>query len=67
MFFSLSGDKNWYRAVVLEVTTKHANVIYADYGNMETVPVSNILPITKELLQHPFQIVRCALEGKSTT
>ncbi|XP_056626463.1 tudor domain-containing protein 1 isoform X2 [Triplophysa dalaica] len=58
-----SGDKNWYRAVVLEVTTKHANVIYADYGNMETVPVSNILPITKELLQHPFQIVRCALEG----
>ncbi|XP_067286444.1 tudor domain-containing protein 1 [Pseudorasbora parva] len=59
-----SGDKNWYRAVVLEVTTKHAHVIYADYGNMETVPVSSILPITKELLQHPFQIVRCALAGK---
>ncbi|XP_051523299.1 tudor domain-containing protein 1-like [Myxocyprinus asiaticus] len=59
-----SGDKNWYRAVVLEVTSKHAHVIYADYGNMETVPVSNILPITKELLQHPFQIVRCALAGK---
>ncbi|KAI7797155.1 tudor domain-containing protein 1 [Triplophysa rosa] len=58
-----SGDKNWYRAVVLEVTSKHAHVIYADYGNMETVPVSNIRPITKELLQHPFQIVRCALEG----
>ncbi|KAL0179333.1 hypothetical protein M9458_024775, partial [Cirrhinus mrigala] len=46
------------------VTTKHAHVIYADYGNMETVPVSSILPITKELLQHPFQIVRCALAGK---
>ncbi|XP_051769791.1 tudor domain-containing protein 1 isoform X3 [Ctenopharyngodon idella] len=59
-----SGDKNWYRAVVLEVTTKHAHVIYADYGNMETVPVSSILPITKELLQHPFQIVRCSLAGK---
>uniref|UniRef100_A0A671MBK6 Tudor domain-containing protein 1-like n=1 Tax=Sinocyclocheilus anshuiensis TaxID=1608454 RepID=A0A671MBK6_9TELE len=59
-----SGDKNWYRAVVLEVTSKHAHVIYADYGNMETVPVSSILPITKELLQHPFQIVRCALAGK---
>ncbi|XP_051530628.1 tudor domain-containing protein 1-like [Myxocyprinus asiaticus] len=59
-----SGDKNWYRAVVLEVTSKHAHVIYVDYGNMETVPVSNILPITKELLQHPFQIVRCALAGK---
>lgn len=59
-----SGDKNWYRAVVLEVTSKHAHVIYADYGNMETVPVSNILPITKELLQRPFQIVRCSLAGK---
>lgn len=59
-----SGDKNWYRAVVLEVTTKHAHVIYSDYGNMETVPLSSILPITKELLQHPFQIVRCALTGK---
>uniref|UniRef100_A0A8C2EYZ9 Tudor domain containing 1 n=1 Tax=Cyprinus carpio TaxID=7962 RepID=A0A8C2EYZ9_CYPCA len=59
-----SGDKNWYRAVVLEVTSKHAHVIYADYGNMETVSVSSILPITKELLQHPFQIVRCALAGK---
>ncbi|XP_052467605.1 tudor domain-containing protein 1 isoform X3 [Carassius gibelio] len=59
-----SGDKNWYRAVVLEVTSKHAHVIYADYGNMETVPVSSILPITKELLQLPFQIVRCALAGK---
>uniref|UniRef100_A0A673N8Y7 Tudor domain-containing protein 1 n=1 Tax=Sinocyclocheilus rhinocerous TaxID=307959 RepID=A0A673N8Y7_9TELE len=59
-----SGDKNWYRAVVLEVTSKHAHVIYADYGNMETVPVSSILPITKEFLQHPFQIVRCALAGK---
>ncbi|XP_043108998.1 tudor domain-containing protein 1 isoform X2 [Puntigrus tetrazona] len=59
-----SGDKNWYRAVVLEVTSKHLHVIYADYGNMETIPVSSILPITKELLQHPFQIVRCALAGK---
>ncbi|TRY85445.1 hypothetical protein DNTS_016109 [Danionella cerebrum] len=59
-----SGDKNWYRAVVLEVTSKHAHIIYADYGNMETVSLSSILPITKELLQHPFQIVRCALAGK---
>ncbi|XP_055032396.2 tudor domain-containing protein 1 [Misgurnus anguillicaudatus] len=59
-----SGDKNWYRAVVLEVTSKHAHVIYADYGNLETVPVSSILPITKELLELPFQIIRCALTGK---
>jgi len=34
---------------------------------METVPVSSILPISKELLQHPFQIVRCGLAGKTFT
>ncbi|MCI4384336.1 hypothetical protein PGIGA_G00037500 [Pangasianodon gigas] len=59
-----SGDKNWYRAVVLEATSTYANVIYADYGNMERVPVSSLLPIPKALLQHPFQIARCALPGK---
>ncbi|XP_060794982.1 tudor domain-containing protein 1 [Neoarius graeffei] len=59
-----SGDKNWYRAVVLQATSTCANVVYADYGNMERVPVSSLLPIPKALLQHPFQIVRCALSGK---
>ncbi|KTG04554.1 hypothetical protein cypCar_00000690 [Cyprinus carpio] len=28
------------------------------------ITLTSILPITKELLQHPFQIVRCALAGK---
>ncbi|XP_072523567.1 tudor domain-containing protein 1 [Salminus brasiliensis] len=59
-----SGDKNWYRAVVLDTTSTHVNVIYADYGNCERIPISSILPIPKELLQHPFQIARCALAGK---
>uniref|UniRef100_A0A8B9K8U9 Tudor domain containing 1 n=1 Tax=Astyanax mexicanus TaxID=7994 RepID=A0A8B9K8U9_ASTMX len=59
-----SGDKNWYRAVILDTTSTHANVIYADYGNCERVPITSILPIPKDLLQHPFQIARCALSGK---
>ncbi|KAI4872808.1 hypothetical protein NFI96_016135 [Prochilodus magdalenae] len=58
-------DKNWCRAVVLDTTSTHANVIYADYGNCERIPISSILPITKELLQHPFQIARCALSGRN--
>ncbi|XP_047672884.1 tudor domain-containing protein 1 isoform X3 [Tachysurus fulvidraco] len=57
------GDKNWYRAVVLEATSKYAVVIYADYGNIEKVSISSLLPIPKALLQHPFQIARCALSG----
>ncbi|XP_058262771.1 tudor domain-containing protein 1 isoform X2 [Hemibagrus wyckioides] len=59
-----SGDKNWYRAVVLEATSTCAVVIYADYGNIERVSVSSLLPIPKTLLQQPFQIARCALSGK---
>uniref|UniRef100_A0AAY5F2E6 Tudor domain-containing protein 1 n=1 Tax=Electrophorus electricus TaxID=8005 RepID=A0AAY5F2E6_ELEEL len=59
-----SGDKNWYRAIVLDTTSTHVSVVYADYGNTERVPLSSILPIPNELLQHPLQIARCALSGK---
>uniref|UniRef100_A0A8D0CN87 Tudor domain containing 1 n=1 Tax=Sander lucioperca TaxID=283035 RepID=A0A8D0CN87_SANLU len=59
-----SADNNWYRAVVLEVGDNEMSVIYADYGNSEKVPFSRILPITKHLLQLPFQITRCTLTGK---
>nr|XP_020506867.2 tudor domain-containing protein 1 [Labrus bergylta] len=59
-----SADNKWYRAVVLEVGENELSVIYADYGNTEKVPFSRILPITKHLLQLPFQITRCTLTGK---
>ncbi|KAM9837932.1 tudor domain-containing protein 1 [Aulostomus maculatus] len=59
-----SADNNWYRAVVLEVRKSEARVIYADYGNTETVPISRILPIPPNLLQVPFLISRCSLAGK---
>ncbi|XP_043958017.1 tudor domain-containing protein 1 [Gambusia affinis] len=58
-----SGDKNWYRAVILEVGENELSVIYADYGNTEKVPSSQILPIPPHLLQLPFQIIRCTLAG----
>uniref|UniRef100_A0A3Q3X8T6 Tudor domain containing 1 n=1 Tax=Mola mola TaxID=94237 RepID=A0A3Q3X8T6_MOLML len=59
-----SADKNWYRAVVLEVGENEMSVIYADYGNTEKVPFSSILPIPKHMLQLPFRITRCTLTGK---
>ncbi|XP_039990647.1 tudor domain-containing protein 1 isoform X2 [Xiphias gladius] len=59
-----SADNNWYRAVVLEVGENEMSVIYADYGNTEKVPFSQILPIPMHLLQLPFQITRCTLFGK---
>ncbi|XP_076007844.1 tudor domain-containing protein 1 [Genypterus blacodes] len=59
-----SADNTWYRAVVLEASHGDIGVIYADYGNTETLPLSRILPIPPHLLQLPFQIARCALAGK---
>ncbi|KAK5615952.1 hypothetical protein CRENBAI_019591 [Crenichthys baileyi] len=59
-----SADKNWYRAVILEVGENEMRVLYADYGNSEKVPSSQILPIPAHLLQLPFQITRCTLTGK---
>lgn len=59
-----SGDKMWYRAVVLDINSSKASVIYADFGNAEEVPFSRILPIPQELLQTPFRIVRCSLSGE---
>ncbi|KAG7507722.1 hypothetical protein JOB18_042668 [Solea senegalensis] len=59
-----SADNNWYRAVVLDIGENEMKVIYADYGNRETVPFSRVLPIPLHLLQLPFQITRCTLTGK---
>ncbi|XP_075884246.1 tudor domain-containing protein 1 isoform X2 [Nelusetta ayraudi] len=58
-----SGDNNWYRAVVLEIGKEEISVLYADYGNTEKLPFSQIAPIPKNLLELPFQIIRCALVG----
>ena len=59
-----TGDDNWYRAVVLETAESDVTVLYADYGNTETLPYSRILPIPPHLVQVPVQIARCALTGK---
>uniref|UniRef100_A0A3P9MK51 Tudor domain-containing protein 1 n=1 Tax=Oryzias latipes TaxID=8090 RepID=A0A3P9MK51_ORYLA len=58
-----SVDKIWYRAIILEVGEAEMSVVYADYGNSEKVPVSQILPIPTRLLQLPFKIIRCTLAG----
>ncbi|MGH0173143.1 UNVERIFIED_CONTAM: hypothetical protein FKN15_064683 [Acipenser sinensis] len=59
-----SGDKNWYRAIVLETFDTTAKVIYADYGNSESVEYSSILPIQEKHLALPFQVVKCALAAQ---
>nr|XP_010331122.2 tudor domain-containing protein 1 isoform X5 [Saimiri boliviensis boliviensis] len=58
-----TGDDFWYRAVVLGTSDTNVKVLYADYGNIETLPLCRVQPITSSHLELPFQIIRCSLEG----
>ncbi|NXW60985.1 TDRD1 protein, partial [Eurystomus gularis] len=58
-----SGDGRWYRALVLKASQSVVKVLYADYGNTETLPLSKVLPITDSYLQLPFQTITCSLAG----
>ncbi|NXE07052.1 TDRD1 protein, partial [Lophotis ruficrista] len=58
-----SGDGHWYRALVLEASQSAVKVLYADYGNTETLPLSKVLPITDSYLKLPFQTIMCSLAG----
>lgn len=62
-----SGDDLWYRAVVLRASEAEVKVIYADYGNVETLPLGRVLPISASHLELPFQIIRCSFEGRQVT
>ncbi|KAM9067681.1 tudor domain-containing protein 1 isoform 6-T6 [Sarcophilus harrisii] len=58
-----TSDNYWYRAIILKVSESEVKVLYADYGNIETLPFSRIQPITTIYLELPFQIIRCSFEG----
>ncbi|XP_036293897.1 tudor domain-containing protein 1 [Pipistrellus kuhlii] len=59
-----TSDDLWYRAVVLGTSEAEVRVIYADYGNVETLPLCRVLPISASHLELPFQIIRCSFEEK---
>ncbi|XP_047409458.1 tudor domain-containing protein 1 isoform X1 [Sciurus carolinensis] len=58
-----TNDDFWYRAVVLGISDSDVRVLYADYGNIETLPLSRVQPIATSHLELPFQIIKCSLEG----
>ncbi|KAM6183166.1 tudor domain-containing protein 1 isoform 7-T7 [Erethizon dorsatum] len=60
-----TSDDFWYRAVVLETSESDVKVLYADYGNIETLPLSRVQPITASHLELPFQIIKCSFEEKT--
>uniref|UniRef100_G1M9K2 Tudor domain-containing protein 1 n=1 Tax=Ailuropoda melanoleuca TaxID=9646 RepID=G1M9K2_AILME len=58
-----TSDDFWYRAIVLGTSDADVKVLYADYGNIETLPLSRVQPISTSHLELPFQIIKCSLEG----
>ncbi|XP_054937754.1 tudor domain-containing protein 1 isoform X2 [Physeter macrocephalus] len=59
-----TGDDFWYRAIVLGTSAAHVKVLYADYGNIEALPLCRVQPISASHLELPFQIIKCSLEEK---
>ncbi|XP_004412856.1 PREDICTED: tudor domain-containing protein 1 isoform X2 [Odobenus rosmarus divergens] len=58
-----TSDDFWYRAIVLGTSDADVKVLYADYGNIETLPLSRVQPISTSHLELPFQVIKCSLEG----
>ncbi|XP_053778663.1 tudor domain-containing protein 1 [Desmodus rotundus] len=58
-----TSDDFWYRAIVLAASETEVKVMYADYGNVETLPPCRVQPISASHLQLPFQIIKCSFEG----
>lgn len=54
------ADDNWYRAVVLEVSSEEVSVQYVDYGNSETLPLSNLKALSN-FLDIPALAVKASL------
>uniref|UniRef100_A0A8C6FRL4 Tudor domain-containing protein 1 n=1 Tax=Moschus moschiferus TaxID=68415 RepID=A0A8C6FRL4_MOSMO len=57
-----TSDDCWYRAIVLGISDADVKVLYADYGNIETLPLCRVQPISASHLELPFQIIKCSLD-----
>jgi len=61
-----SEDNSWYRARITESSTKDTSqvqVIYVDFGNYESLPMSRLRILRKEHAELPMMAVLCALDG----
>jgi len=60
-----SDDNSWYRAEVVTLQESDGLVVvrFVDFGNNDTVSLSSLLPISKELFKVPLVSFTCALYG----
>lgn len=56
-----SEDGCWYRAVVMNTSSRGVNVRYIDYGNLETLPLNKIKKLIPKFSDLPQQGIECTL------
>ena len=49
---------------MLGTSDADVRVLYVDYGNIETLPLCRVQPISARHLELPFQIIKCSLDGR---
>nr|XP_034196257.1 maternal protein tudor-like isoform X2 [Osmia lignaria]XP_034196258.1 maternal protein tudor-like isoform X2 [Osmia lignaria] len=57
-------DNQWYRAQIIGINQNSIKVLYVDYGNEETVPLSSLRFIREDLVKKlSAQAIKCVLNG----
>lgn len=55
-------DNKWYRAEVISIVNSSAyKIFFVDYGDLEIVPVDDILELRTDMLSLRLQAVECSL------
>ena len=54
-------DDTWYRARVLSTSSLHVNVYFVDYGNTDSIALTDTRIITEDLLELPETCISCTL------
>ena len=64
-YAQFTEDDVWYRARITKSDDKGdmVEVIYVDYGNHESLPLSRLCMLRKDHAELPMMAILCALEG----
>ena len=54
-------DHNWYRAKIKSFANNSCEVMYVDYGNCATCPLSSLCSISKEFMTLRCQAIECSI------
>ncbi len=64
---SFGKDGSWYRAKITAVSGNSVEVLYVDFGNSETLPLSDIIELEPQFCEMPVQALKCCLKNYTHT